>query len=848
MKPPADIKNGSRPPSTRVDLHLHSRYSSQSDLWLLRKANMGESTNEPEEAYRVARERGMDWVTLTDHNTIEGALRLAGRDDFFISEEITVFFPGEDIKVHVLALGITEEQHAGFGPLRRNLYELVEYLNHENIAYVLAHPLTRLSSELTRSHIERLMLLFPVWEVHNGSTLASENAFARRLAEQGTPAKRLELAERYGMAPVGENGITFTGGSDDHTGFDIATAFTVAAPTASVAEFLAEVRAGRTTTDGSHGSSLKLAHTMLALLSNQLNDSHDPAGDKAFEKAGRGMKLSGMGLLGLDGENSRKWINLISMAVGAKKGTLLKTLMSERDLRQALKPLLAGAHHHQTDSDEFHQQLFTLMNATWAIGMRSALAGLDGISLANFMVNLDRLERLLALQVLLLPHFLAANYHSRQRHFLRHLGREMGSGAAGQAGGPPRVGMFTDTFGEVNGVTSILRRLAEHVGDHHLPLDIIACGEPGDASDGFKRFRPVASLHLPEYGQMTLSVPDLLDIIQHCEKERYEVIHAATPGPMGLAAFIVSRILQVPLVGSYHTDVPRCVGRLTDDKLNEEIAWTYTRWFYGRCDLTFVPSVYTSRDLMKHGFDQQRMAVLYQGVDAHCFAPEFRTPEWRQRLGGSDRHVLLFVGRLSAEKDLRFLAECYLGIAGRRDDVHLAIVGDGPMRSELEALLGDRATFTGWLEGDDLAAAYASADLFVFPSSVDTSGQVVLEAQASGLPVVLCEGSGASENIAPEESGRVARCRDAEDFAARIESLLDDDEQRRLMAAAARQLAAGRSWERIFSDLFDTYMELVEWWQPLSAASLLDRENGRPRLATLSDREKGHPGPAAETG
>lgn len=825
--------------ATRVDLHLHSRYSSKSDLWLLRQANMAESTTEPEDAYRAARARGMDLVTLTDHNTIEGALRLAHREDFFISEEITTFFPDEDVKVHVLALGITEEQHRGFAPLRRNLYELVDYLNREGILYVLAHPLTRLSSDLTRSHVERLMLLFPIWEVHNGSTLATENSFARRLASRVTRDGIAELADRHGIEPVTGDGISFTGGSDDHTGFDIASAFTLTAPVDGVASFLAEVRAGRTTTDGGQGSTLKLAHAMLGLLSHEIS-----GGGEGSKAAAKKLRLPVPGLLGLGSEESRKWMNLISMTTGTGSGGALKTVMTDRSLRRALKPLLSGSLRHQRDSDEFHGRLYDLVNATWAAGMRSGLAGLSGVNLANFMMNLDRLGRMMALQVLLLPHFLAANYHSRQRHFLKRLAGEMEPGA-GQAAGPPRVGMFTDTFGEVNGVTSILKRLSRHGREKGLPLDIIACGDPGDASDGFRRFRPVASLHLPDYGQMTLSVPALLDIIRHCEREGYEVIHAATPGPMGLAAFLVSRILQVPLVGSYHTDVPRCVGHLTDDKLNEEIAWTYARWLYGRCDLTFVPSVFTSRDLARHGFDQQKMAVLYHGVDSDRFSPAFRSPAWRQRLGGDDRKILLFAGRLSAEKDLRFLADCYLDLAARRSDIHLAVLGDGPMRAELEALLAGRATFTGWLDDEDLACAYAAADLFVYPSSVDTSGQVVLEAQASGLPVVLCQGSGASENIEPGSSGLEAPRHDGTAFIARIELLLDDPEKRQAMARRARELAAGRSWERIFGDLFDTYAELVNWWQPLSTAALAE-DADRFRPPTLSGLKP--QAPAAEAG
>jgi glycosyltransferase involved in cell wall biosynthesis len=125
------------------------------------------------------------------------------------------------------------------------------------------------------------------------------------------------------------------------------------------------------------------------------------------------------------------------------------------------------------------------------------------------------------------------------------------------------------------------------------------------------------------------------------------------------------------------------------------------------------------------------------------------------------------------------------------------------LHRELEERLAGRATFTGWLEGNELAAAFASADLFVFPSSVDTSGQVILEAQASGLPVVLCSEGGACENIEPGVSGLTAPSRNLAEFTRQIELLLDDKETYAAMAKEARKLATGRSWERCFENLFD---------------------------------------------
>lgn len=808
----------------RADLHLHSRFSKESDLWILREAGVGESNTDPETIYRTCKKKGMTYVTLTDHNTIEGGLQLAGYDDFFLSEEVTSYFPDEDVKLHLLALGISEEQHREIQSLRKNLYELVAYLNLEGILYVLAHPLTRLGGELAPGHIERLMLLFPIWEAHNGSTLECENSMALRLAERCCPTMLLDLAERHDLQPVTRDRISFTAGSDDHAGFDIASAWTTTARTGNVAAFLKEVKAGRTGIEGQHGSTLKLAHAMMGLLASGVEGKETKEKERSRDVLSPWSFFKSNGIAAEAG----KWVNLVSLATGSSGSAagFFKAVRTNGDLRRALVSLFkATAGPGKRGKDQFHQQLFSLVNATWAAGMRSALANLSEISLFNIVDNFDRIGRLVALQALLMPHALSANYHSRQRHFLSRLGQEMlpGEHAPGGAG-QPRVGLFTDTFDEVNGVTSILRRLAQDCQEKGRPLDII-CAGPKQERGGVIRFPAVASVDLPEYGSLNLSIPPVLDIVAHCEERKYSVIHAATPGPMGLAALLVSRILQVPLVTSYHTDVPRCIGRITDDKLNEEIAWTYMRWFYWRSDLTFVPSAYTSRDLRSHGLDRQKMAVLYQGIDSGRFSPRSRSLEWRRRLGGDDKKILLFVGRLSQEKDLLFLAECYRSMAARRGDIHLAMVGDGPLRLKLEAALGGKATFTGWLKGEDLSCAFASADVFVFPSSVDTSGQVILEAQASGLPVVLCTEGGACENIKPGISGLTAPARSLNGFAGQIEMLLDDADLRASMAAEARNAARDRTWEKVFDDLFDTYAELVQWWQPLS--SIRRSEDGR---------------------
>ncbi len=158
----------------RLDLHVHSKFSRRPSYWFLRKLNCPESWTEPLQLYRIARKMGMSLVTITDHNTIAGALEIAHLPDTFISEEVTTYFPEDKCEVHVLTLNINENQHRDIRKIRKNLFELVDYLNQEQITYVLAHPLFSINERLTLKHFEQLLLLFKNFEL-NGSRDEQQN-------------------------------------------------------------------------------------------------------------------------------------------------------------------------------------------------------------------------------------------------------------------------------------------------------------------------------------------------------------------------------------------------------------------------------------------------------------------------------------------------------------------------------------------------------------------------------------------------------------------------------------------------------------------------------------------------
>jgi glycosyltransferase involved in cell wall biosynthesis len=185
-----------------------------------------------------------------------------------------------------------------------------------------------------------------------------------------------------------------------------------------------------------------------------------------------------------------------------------------------------------------------------------------------------------------------------------------------------------------------------------------------------------------------------------------------------------------------------------------------------------------------------------------------RSLEWRRRIGNSDHTIILYVGRLSHEKNLMALAAAYMAVES--PTTHLVVVGDGPARADLErALSGHNVTYTGYLSGEALAEAYASSDIFAFPSTTETFGQVVLEAMASQLPVVAFDAEGIRDQIRHGETGFLAPVGDCKAFTQALGMLVDAPELRQCLGHVAQSLAAGRSWDSALSGLLDIYYEVT---------------------------------------
>jgi glycosyltransferase involved in cell wall biosynthesis len=228
---------------------------------------------------------------------------------------------------------------------------------------------------------------------------------------------------------------------------------------------------------------------------------------------------------------------------------------------------------------------------------------------------------------------------------------------------------------------------------------------------GVKNFTPIGTFDLPEYPELKLYYPPLLKMLNYCYENNFTHIHSATPGPIGLAALAITKILKVPINGTYHTSLPQYTSYLTDDNYMEKIMWKYTIWYYNQMEKIYVPSKATGDELIMKGIPEGKIRFFSRGIDVKRFHPNKRNGFLRKRFNLRENSLkLLYVGRVSKEKNLPDLMKVIHRLYKIRPDIHFIVVGDGPFMKDMKnGLNGMPVTFTGYLNGEDLAQTYASS-------------------------------------------------------------------------------------------------------------------------------------------
>ncbi len=360
--------------------------------------------------------------------------------------------------------------------------------------------------------------------------------------------------------------------------------------------------------------------------------------------------------------------------------------------------------------------------------------------------------------------------------------------------GKLRIAIISDTKDQIDGIAIGLGRLVAAAQRAGHEVQLIGPADLPTAMSASLPFYPQYTWCLPELPALTTLLSRTADLVQ-----------VATPGPMGIAGLIAARMLGLPVLAQYHTEVPDYAARMTRLPFVKRLVSPYVGWFYRQANVCLAPSQATTDRLLELGIPSAQIQRVQRGVDLALFDPARRDRGLLAQYGiAADAPVALYVGRLSREKNLRVLRSAWQQIYAANPLARLVVVGDGPQASALD---GAGVVRTGVLQGEPLAAMFATADVFAFPSETETFGNVVVEAAASGLPVVVAAKGAAHEHVIHGETGLIYGDR-ASSLARDVLLLFADPQRRARLGRAAREHVLAYDLERAMIATWEMYGEL----------------------------------------
>ncbi|MCX7738607.1 MAG: glycosyltransferase [Hydrogenothermaceae bacterium] len=718
----------------KVDLHLHSKASNKPGGYLSQKLGLSESYVEPRKLYQTLKSRGMTLFTITDHDTIDGCLEIADLPNTFISEEITTYFPEDKTKVHVIAIDINEKHHREFQYLRENIYDLVDYMQQNSVIHILAHPLYDMDGKLNKKHIEKFLLLFDNWEVINGTRSRLSSELTSKIAQHYSRDEIEILANKYGFIKRRRDFIAFTGGSDDHGGLDVGTTYTQCEGS-TVMDLKNALLSGFISAEGLHGDPKRLSHMILNISREGLKNKVDFGNFGAI-------------LESLFEDKSRQ-------------SSILDSVFGKSQITGFINNVLNLDGDNPRDK---HDRLFGFFKNLIPYfiknhnGKRFSIENISSFIEKGF--------------VSIIPNLIYASVYT-QRAREKHRSLQLYQDLMGDIEiHNQKVAYFTDTFFEINGVAITTSKLLNVSKKYDVDMEFIISSHKDVNSQKVKNFKPVISTPLPEYPDITVNVPNFLEVLDYIEKQNFTTIYCATPGILGIYGLIISKILNITLVSAYHTDFPAYAQKYTGEPFIKLLADMYMKFFYSFSDRVLVPSMEYKNKLKMLGIREEKLEVFRRGVNLDKFNPKHRDRNfWKvYHPTYNGEKVVLYVGRIAKEKDV----DIFLEVARlcSKKDVKFAIVGDGPYRKEIEKELPNNVILTGFLRDEALSKAYASADIFLFPSTTETFGNVVLEALASGLVCLVPDKGASKEFIIEDVNGYVIPDNNPIDYKIKIDILL----------------------------------------------------------------------------
>ncbi len=801
--------------TVKCDMHVHSTYSERPGEWILKTMGTKESYTDPMDIYHKAKIAGMDFVTITDHNRIDGVLLLKERypDDVFTGVEVTTYFPEDNCKIHLLCYGFTPAQFEKIEKLRHDIYHLREYLHAEKILTSVAHATYSVNNKLKAEHLERLLLLlFNIFETVNGGRGAYGNRTWQEILTQLTPEhlKRLEKKhhiEPFGMTPWVKG---FTGGSDDHAGLFIGKTFT-SAKADTMAGFLSAVAERK-----GHGAGRVNDYRSFALALYKIGYDH-------LAKEGARGKDSFLTKINQLIFNEAKETAKDRFLFKKVKRRYQKRNEKVMDIlfRMAEESRQSITENVETWMDRLYDSLTELSDFYFQSVVNSAMRDLNRMDLITFV---RKLSSSVFGVMLALPFLTSLKHMSAERPLLEAFKKDY---TDERKKGHKQILWFTDTLFDLNGVSVTLQKVAELAKEKELKLSVVTVKGADDSetvSQGnIIEIPQLASIRPEIYHTVALKIPSLLGALKAISQTAPDEMIISTPGPLGLTALLAARLLQIPVKGIYHTDFTSEFQKMIGDDPILGIVKSYVRWFYHQMDEILVPTKSYISLLSERGYQPQKLSLFKRGLDLRHFYPRRLEGNYLMKnYGVTGKYTFLYTGRISKDKNIDFLCRVFEDVHAL-SDVSLILAGDGPDLERLQKKYKNKKNiiFIGAVTQQEMPNLYSAAHFFVFPSLTDTFGMSVLEAQACGLPAFVTDQGGPREIINDGQTGFVLP---GEDITAWEEAVIHATHMvenplsgyREMKEAAVMNVKLNYDWDKNLSGLMGQKRETASILAPVN--------------------------------
>ena len=788
---------------SKSDLQVHSKYSNRPKQWFLRRIGAPESFSEPLDIYKCCKEAGMDYVTITDHNTIKGSLDIAHLPNTFISSILTTYFPENKCKIYCIVSGINEDEFTSLLQHRENIYDLREYIHSNNIAHSIAHPLYQINNRLTVNLFEKLLVLFNSFQGINGARNRRACDISNIILNNLSNEQIVKLADKHNIKPFGSEpwNKRFTGGSDDIGGLYAGGAYTTTPKAHTVNDFVTFLKQGEHKFGGDSGTSIRFATSMYRVGYYYYREHFISSESEDKSLIGNFLKTLS--------QNSNKKIKPKVKLSEQFKSTIRKNLQKFY-IKTRFNPIeqmivtevskIIDETENQNVAAESHFK--TACRISQELSFAFLRKGIFEIRDGKLINSLQAISSMGPMILGITPYLSAFSSQHRDEKFLQEVCNSFSS-AQGLMKKSGKKVWVTDTLHEVNGVTKTIKALASLANNNDISITVLTCSDKSLPTDfPLKNFKPVGIFKLPEYESLSISYPPFMEILAYLEEQKFDEVIISTPGSLGLCALGAAHLLGLNITGIYHTDFPKFLSDITEDERLGDSIWRFMKWFYSKTDKILVPTHYYKKILVDGGMDENIIDIMPRGIKRENFDPSFRNNKFWRKYNLEDQFTFLYVGRVSREKNIEFLLQTFALLKKDGIQANLVIVGDGPLKADIEKkFIFENVVFTGYLHGKELSTAYASADCFVFPSMTDTFGNVILEAHASGLPAIVSNQGGPQEIVQSHESGLIVDMNNKNDLFSAMKLVINDPLLFKKIQKSACEKALSCQWEKALEKL-----------------------------------------------